>query len=349
MNRLKKGPCLLALLLLIAISVLAQTPWVSFGPPDDPKARRGVGFERYQGLRVVAPDVRNRGLNVIRDPNMLRQTGGGMLVSVAEPHPDLANQRLSLAYDPSREDGNRFEISIGDQKAYMDLFDWEAKPLVQFVSSGHHGAINVSSRYNGDEITLDDAFQGRLLGLRFIQADYLPIADIASQKYLPRGMNGLFILGNGERQWLGRVSSVQTAEETLEPLFSDGRTAHRTQYVVLTDAGKRFTFSLSNGGLVLDGTPYYLFWEPRGDRVVPNHSLTNRFNDSWPSFRLVNPLVIRAVERAFRTTAFFRYQQQNNPSNWTAFAQRVSSISIPTVPTPRILQVAGSGQRKTVE
>jgi hypothetical protein len=338
MKRLKKAASLLIVLLFIAISIIAQTPWLSFGPPDDPAAKIGVGFERYPGLSVVAPDVRNRGINVIRDPNVLRQTGGGMLVSLAEPHPDLVNHRLSLAYDPSREDGNRFEVTIGDRKAYMDLFDWEAEPLVKFVESGHHGAIHISSGFTGNSIQLDDSFQQRLLGLRFIQADLLPRGTIASQKYLPRGRNGLFILGNGERQFLGEVASIESAAQSLQPLFD----SVNTRYSLLTDAGRKFTFSVIDSRFLTHGTPYYMFWQPENNQVVRNESLGRQFSQSWSTLKRANPLVIRAVERAFRTTAFFRYQQQKNPANWSAFVQQISAISVRSVPTPRLLQSVGS-------
>jgi hypothetical protein len=336
MNKLKKAAFLLALLLLIAITIIAQTPFITFGPPDDPATRKGVGFARYRGLSVVAPDTRNRGLNVIRNPNVLRQTGGGMLVGIAAPHPDLRNQRLSLRYDPSREDGNRFEVTIGDRVAYMDLFDWEAKPLVEFVDSGHHGAVTVLLQGSRESIQLDDAFQQRLLGLRFIQADLLPRGLIASQRYLPRGRNGLFILGNGERQWLGNVATVDSAAEALKPLFENVD----TRYHVLTDAGISFIFSVVGNRFVINGTPYCLYWNQEGNRVVPNHELTEQFKQSWPIVKRANPLVIRALERAFRTTAFFRYQQQKDSGNWAVFVQQVSSISIPTVPTPQILEAA---------
>jgi hypothetical protein len=334
----------LAFLLLTAISVLAQTPRLTFGPLDDSGSKKGSAFDdrsvlnRDRGLRVVAPDLGNRGINLLRDAETLKQTGGGMLVSVAEPHPDLANQRMLMAYIPSRKDGSRFEVTIGQHKAYMDLFDWEAEPLVNFVDSGHNGAINISLGSNTDTVLLDESFQERLLGLRFIQADLLPRGKIASQKYLPRGANQLFILGNGEKQWLGSVTSVLEAEEAVRELLE----MVNTRYSVLTDAGEPFVFSLIGDRFVISGTPYYFFWNPRNNQVEPNESLNEEFRRSWPLLKRMNPVVIRAVERAFRTTAFFRYQQKKNPINWSALVQDVKSISLPSVPTPRVLQSARS-------
>lgn len=343
MNTLRKVAVSLTLLLLIIIPVLAGIDaFITFGARGEPGARRGVGFERYKGLSVIAPDLRNRGVNVVRNTNLLRQTGGGMFVSTAEPSPDLVNSTLSLRYTgKSRKDGNRFEVTIGSRKAYMDLYDWEAKPLVHFVDSGHHGAINVSGFYRS-RVTLDDAFQGTLLGLRFIQADLLPRGVIASQRYLPRGENDKFILGAGESGELGTVSSIEAAEQSLTNLFYKVQPYNETSYSVLTDAGEKFVFSTVGDDFLVDGTFYCLFWQPQDGKVVTDQSITKQLNQSWSEIRRLNPLVVRALERAFRTTAFFRYQQKKNPANWAAFVQQVNhvdkGVKLPYVPTPRLLE-----------
>lgn len=333
MKRPRKATSILTFLLLIAIAVLGADPWISFGPLKDPETRTGIGFKRYQGLSVVVPNTQNRGRSVLRNANILRRTGGGMMVSIAEPSAALANKVLQLRYLPSNEDGRRFQVTIESRNAYLDLFDWEAKPLVEFVDSGHHGAINAELGFRGESITLDDAFQERLLGLRFIQADLMLRGIIASQRYLPRNRKGV-VLGNGEKQWLGSEESVQSAMRSLGPLFQD----INTNYTVLTDAGEEFSLSVAGEQFVVTGTPYCLAWDPVNNEVVPDIGVTQRLKDSWPTFRRLNPLVMRAVERAFRATAFFRYQQQHSPGNWTAFVQQVSSIRIPVVPTPQRLE-----------
>ncbi len=323
---------ILTVLLLVAISVLGADPWISFGPPDDATARVGIGFTRYEGLKVAAPNVRNRGRAILQDPNLLSQTGGGMLVTTAEPAPSLVNRVLQLKYVPTNEDGRRFEVTLGKRTAYLDIFDWEAQPLVDFVAHGHHGAINASSGPTQSKITLDDAFQERLLGLRFIQADLLLRGGIASQKYLPRNREGI-IFGNGEKQWLETDDNVQAAMKALVPLL---RAIH-TRYTLLTDAGEQFTFSIAGDQLTIEGNPYFMAWDPLDNKVVANENLTQQLRQSWPTLRRANPLVIRAVERAFRATAFFRYQQKRSPRNWRAFVQQVSTITVPVVPTPQFL------------
>lgn len=339
MNSLRKAASLFTLLLLLVISVIAQNgnSWISFGPPDDPRTMKGVGFERQPGLSVVVDNAGSRGRGVLGRQQLLRQTGGVLMVSTAEPHPGLVGSRPSLRYDRARPDGKRVEVTIGGRKTYMDLFDWELKPLVEFVNSGHNGAINARNDGRAKNFMLDRAFQGRLLGLRLIQADMMPRGIIASQKYLPRdGRRNLFFLGNGERQWLGDVADVESAATTLEPLFS----SNWSWWIVLTDAGERFTFSAIDDRFLISGTPFYYFWKPgRSENdVVPSESLNRQFKNSWPLLKRANPLVIRAMERSFGAAAFFRYQQQQNTADWRAFAQQVSAVSLPEVPTPRRIE-----------
>lgn len=329
----RRAASVLTLLLLIVFSVLGAEPYILFGLPTDSGARIGIGFERHPGLFVVAQDTRNRGLSILNDPVLLRQTGGGMMVSTAEPSAILANKVSQLKNIPSNEDGRRFQVTVGKRVAYLDLFDWEAKPLVEFVARGHHGVVS-AKRYGDQarEFTLDDAFQERLLGLRFIQADILPRGIITSQTYLPRREDGNLLLGNGEREWLGTKDDVEAAMKSIAPLLQD-RGA-----VVLTDAGVRFVFSIVEDRIEIQGNPYYFFWSSQGSRVQPIQDLNEAFRTSWSTLKRANPLVIRAVERAFRGAAFFRYQQEHNPRNWKALILQVSRIPVPLFPTPRRLE-----------
>jgi hypothetical protein len=348
MNAAKRVTSTFFILLLITLSVLGADPWISFGPLNDTKTRIGFGFERYPGLRVTAPNTQNNGLSVLNDSALIKQTGGLLLVSTAQPHPNLAKRRLRLQYDPNKDDGSRFGVKIGTETFYMDLFDWEAKPLVEFVDSGHHGGIDADRYGKNSEnrlYTLDDSFQGRLLGLRFIQADILPRGIIASEIYLPRDTKGNLFLGDGESQWRGTEKDVNLARETLIPLLGvDFRTSVSTNSgndkgaIVLTDAGESFIFSVSGDRFVIQGTPYYFFWSESEGRVIPNRTLNQKFRNSWSVIKRANPLVIRAAERAFRATAFFRYQQQNYPVNWRAFVRQMPDITIAKVPTPRHLE-----------
>jgi hypothetical protein len=335
MNRATKVRAMFALLVMMAIAALAADPWISFGRPGQPGAKAGVGFTPYRGLSVIAPDISNRGKIVLTDPAILGQTGGGMLVSTAEPRQGTNPTGLRVVYDRSKEDGSRFKVVIDGAEADMDLFDWEGKPFVEFAESGHNGAIDTELDAGTETITLDDAFQGRLMGLRFIQADLMIRGLIASQRYLPRDQNGL-ILGAGERQWLGSKESVSAAEASVLSLAA----GIDTMYTVLTDAGREFTFYVKDGQFVIDGKPYYLAWDPSpdGTKVVQNAILNRRFSKSYDLLRQSNPLVIRSAERAFRNVSFFRYQKQTNPANWRSLVKQVSTCVIPSVPTPRQLK-----------
>lgn len=322
----------LLLSLLLAVSALAGQSFLTFGAPDDALSRVGSGFTNLQNLIVENVDPRDMGRHVLVNQAVLSQTGGGLLVSTAEPAPHLRGRKAWIRYVPSNPDGSRFQVTVGDKTALMSLFDWEAKPLVGFVESRHYGAINAELGSPSILIELDAAFQQSIMGLRFIQADLLPRNVIASQKYLPRNRSGV-IFGGGERRRYGSEADAEAAMRELAPLFA----VRTPSYSVLTDAGQPFVFSLRGNSFEIDGTPYYFWWNPQGGAVAPDEYLNREFRRAWPTLRRANPLVIGCVERAFRATAFFRYQQQDNPANWNEFARQVATIQAPTVPTPAVL------------
>lgn len=320
------------IVILFALTVFAQQPLISFGPRDDPKSMQGLGFERSQGLKVDAGDIRGRGQAVLRDQSTLRQTGGGLLVSTAEPHPTLVGHRIKLAYVRKNMDGRRVQVAVGGREpAFMDLYDWELKPLAEFADSQLNGAIHMTPhRSGGKKIELHDAFQGRLLGLRMIQADVMPRGYIASQRYLPRSHLGL-LLGEGEKQHLGKEETVQEAERALSDLFK----ANTAGWNVLTDAGVKFTYSVDGDRFVVSGRPYVFAWDEAKGTVEKKTAIINKFKEEWETLRKLNPIVVRSIERTFRTVALFRYQIKYEKQNWDDFFEQVKQIELEQVRTPK--------------
>jgi hypothetical protein len=183
------------------------------------------------------------------------------------------------------------------------------------------------------EVTLDNAFQSRLLGLRFIQADLIPVGKVISQTFLPRNEAGV-LLGPGEGAY---VSSDTEADTAASELFSSVIRTKSTQYVVLTDAGRKFTFRTRNDAIEVQGRPFYYAWDAVGERVQPDNNFNRKMEAAWGLLQRANPVVVRAIERAFRAVSFFRYEQKQSPEDWASFSLSVSKVSLPPVPTPRNL------------
>ena len=256
------------------------------------------------------------------------------MVSTAQPHFSLRNRPVTLRYNATRRDGDRVEVTVGDEIAQFKLYDWELKPLATFVDSGNHGTVHIRMMWEREEVSLDAAFRNGLLGLRFIQADLMPRNIILSQKYLPRDKHGL-ILGAGEEERLGTDQSVAQAVADLAPLMAKTQSASNC---VLTDAKKPFIFWLENGQLTVMGTPYFFFWdEGPDDTVVPRQKLNVDFKKAWRKLKQANPVVIEAMERSFRAAAFFRYESENEKMSWNDFMAEVRTIEVPRVPTPDFL------------
>ena len=297
---------------------------------------RHSGFGPASTLEVIVPDLDPLGSNVLSQASSLSLTGGAMLVGTAKPDPSIANLRLALSYENSNEDGGRLLVRAGERSSTLAIYDWELKPLAEFVDSGHHGAVSIKMFGRHEKISLDAAFEQRLLGLRFIQADFMPRGVIMSQEYLPQNGHGI-VVGPGEEERLSSDRDVAAAVRELRPLME--RTRNGATYSVLTDANVPFVFSIEGKELVISGVPYYFFWEPanNGDQVVPKQTLNTALKKAWPQLKQANPLVIESMERCFRAVAFFRFQKQNSPENWKALMGQLNAVSLPQVPTPSLL------------
>lgn len=315
---------------LFCVAALAAEPALQFGPPGSPGFRKGIHSRQAAPLEVTVADPGPRGEHALNSLSVLVATGGGLLVNSAEPEASLSDVPLRLEYQPDRPDGERVVVVAGERQARLPLYDWEAAPQVRFVESGHHGAVSILVYSGGAAVSLDVAFQGTLLGLRFVQADLMARNILVSQKYLPRTERGL-LLGAGERDRLGNDASVADAIKEAGLLL---RSTGDTSYAVLTDAGVPFVFSIEGDRLTVSGTPYWFFWDLRGDKVVPRRELNAKFAAAWPVLKKANPLVIEAMERSFGATAFFRHQKATRAENWATFARRLAEVRVEKAPTP---------------
>lgn len=312
-----------------------------FGGKRSPGARH-IGFGPSSPLEVIVPGLDSLGSEVLSQASNLSLTGGAMMVSTASPSESLANAQITFEYNPAIPDGQRLNVIVGNnQRVTYAIYDWELVPLAKFVDSGHHGAISIHMLGGHEKVSLDAAFEHTLLGLRFIQADLMPRGIIMSQEYLPQDDEGI-IVGPGELDRLSSDEEVAAAVRELKPLMA--RTRNGAPYSVLTDSKVPFVFDVDDDQLVVNGTPYFFFWEPANqkDQVIPKKGLNDALKKAWPQIKQANPLVIESMEMSFRTVALFRYQKSTSPQNWNAFMQQLSTVELPAVPTPSLLASQGN-------
>ncbi len=310
-----------------------------FGGKSSPGARN-IGYGPASTLQVIVPGLDPLGSRVLSQVNNLSLTGGAMMVSTAQPDPSIANVPLRFEYDATNIDGRRLVVIASKQRATLAIYDWELQPLAKFVDSGHHGAVSIHMSGRHEKVSLDAAFEQTLLGLRFIQADFMSRGIIMSQEYLPQDERGI-IIGPGELERLSTDEEVASSVHELKPLMA--RTRNGASYSVLTDARVPFVFAIEGNELVISGTPYFFFWEPtkKGDQVVPKRSLNEALMKAWPQIKQANPLVIESMEKSFRAVALFRFQKQKSPDNWNEFMRQLSTVSLAQVPTPSLLSNQG--------
>jgi hypothetical protein len=325
---------LLAGLLLVAFSwaTLADDPLLTFGPRgiSGTLYARQNAFVRRPGL-IVKAQVKTK--DVLLDSAVLRQTGGGLLVSTAQPDSALLGKKLQLNYSPSMQDGERVQVLIANKTSILDAYDWEIQPLTHFVDSDHNGSINIdiSSQLN---IRLDDAFVDTLLGLRIIQSDLIP-RYVLSQTYLPQ-INDQLILGSGEKAVL--TDNAEADRAAAHFLASVGLPP--TTFTVITDAGVPFPFRLLGRKISISGRPFLYAWNLArevGNAVAPDLEYNAKFAANWALLQKANPVLVRSIERTYQLTAFLRYQKSASPDNWTNFVHQVDAIELSPIRTPSVL------------
>jgi hypothetical protein len=315
---------------MLGFAVLADEPFLTFGPRGEPGtlyARSQTAFARKPNLVVFA------GPDPLHDSAKLRQTGGGLFVTKAEPSPSLTGKTIELRYSPSKRDGERVEVIVEGKPFALDAYDWEIKPISSFVNSGHNGSINISFTLSEFDVTLDEAFVDTLIGLRMIQADLMPRGVTLSQKFLPR-IGDKVVLGPGEETVLAQEATAERAAQTFRARVG----AAQAVYTVLTDAGINFGYQQEANKIRLSGQPALFAWNlGENEEVVPDLSYNAKFSANWDVLRNANPVVVRSIVRAFRLAAFLRARKDASQLNWGAFFHDVNGIELPPLRTPNHL------------
>src|SRR5260370_35090247 len=87
------------LLTMVSWATFADDPLLTFGPRGAAGTlyARQDAFARRPGLVVIAE---TKGRAVLKNSTILKRTGGGLLISTAEPDSTLATKEIELRYSP---------------------------------------------------------------------------------------------------------------------------------------------------------------------------------------------------------------------------------------------------------
>lgn len=258
------------LLLLLGSAVPATAQW-EMGP--------------YSTLnRPAGPPLRKSGN--VRSYAFVSQVGGVAFAAVAEPGPGLAGKPLTLRYDPTREDGSRLSLRVGEAAVTVHLPDWQLIPIARYAETPYNACVSLFGDETSEtrfQVLYHPAFENELLGVRLFQADIL-LMDLDESWRLP-SYRGQVLLGTGE---------APPASPDLQTQLHIHQALADAQFRswVLSDEGERLRADVVDGRLRLTGEPYYYFWDadlaPRDAlvkevealqaKIDRHNSLVNRHN-----------------------------------------------------------------------
>ena len=183
--------------------------------------------------------------------------GGINFEETAAPSSGQSYQTVSIAYDRSKQDGQRLTVALDNNLFNVMLPDWQLIPIARFADSEFTGVLSLfgegpdKKRYY--YIQYHEAFKNTLLGLRLLQADILFI-DLGNHWDLPR---------QRERRVLGLGESVPSRSANVLPMqrLNHILQAHTWRSWVLTDIETSPRFSSSGGQFRVTASPYYYFWD----------------------------------------------------------------------------------------
>jgi hypothetical protein len=285
--------------LLVVISIPAQD---ALGPikltaPPAPTLQRTASLRRV--FRAGRPML-----------GYVGRVGGVAFDGEASPADGLKVDNLTLAYSPTRNDGNRLALGVNGQAVETSLYDWQLIPVAKFANSadpscvtlfGHLDDPDLEAEYRVErlfepvEIRIPNyhpSFTNTLMGLRLFQLDALIINPYSYE--LPTE-KGEYILGAGEsiKNDENKRSREQFAKyyDQNEALFMSA-----VSYVI-TDHGRDITFDVAGGKLTVRGEPGYYFWsvdQDKYDDLLSGYLLDNTKASLQAEMRRIRPATVRA-------------------------------------------------------
>lgn len=349
--------CLWVLVILGSASVNAAE--------SEPIEPQSVRFGHERAIQVVALSESTPITVGVYDLNYLRRVGGIAFGGVAVPDSPYQGLHIELDYDADAEDGSRFRVRVGSEWVLAPLYDWQLRPIVEFVDEGTHAAFSLFgstvsgtglvksfedsrpqlTEYNARfALAYHPAFQDTLLGLRLFQMDtaFVDLEGVFAD--LPKDKEGTRILGNGEVERSFRPETRAANDWALEMLFLAVALSRFESYVIV-DVPVTIHFGISEGQLVVSGEPYFWFWrenelgEAEHLSAISELVFESTTVEGMPVFEYANPLVYGAVRTVMRYAAFLRYaQSQMCTQDWDDFVATVSLVDVyPDLRTPNVM------------
>jgi len=199
----------------------------------------------------------------VGDLSFHQSIGGVAFESVATPSGTIGNNKISLDYDM-----DRFSITIGDQRIYPEIPEWQLIPTVIFADSPYQVLFSSLGDTIGSheaQCLYHPAFLNTLAGLRIFQTDLLNIPGVLWD--LPKDNGGKYIIAPSEKPFTPKENK-ETEQNLYDALSGNGRPF--TSYI-LTDKDANIGFDIQGEQLQFTGHPYYFF--------TKNESDMNHIND----------------------------------------------------------------------
>lgn len=205
--------------------------------------------------------------------------GGVNFEKTAAPSPGESYQTISIAYDLSKQDGQRLTVLLDNSQFNVMLPDWQLIPIARFANSEFTGVLSLFGEGPDKEryyyIQYHEAFKNTLLGLRLLQADILFI-DLGNHWDLPRQQEHQ-VLGLGESvpNRSASVFSMQRLNQILQ--------SHTWRSWVLTDIETIPQFSISGSQFRVTASPYYFFWDTK-QTTKEQMQLSQKYNKLFSTY-----------------------------------------------------------------
>jgi hypothetical protein len=232
-------------------------------------------------------------------------------------------------YDPSAADGMRLRVRTAVSEYYLPGYDWQIKPLIEFVEAGSVEAVKATLTEYGMDLLYAGPFIDRLLSVRLLQAMLVGRGYFIEEQDLnasgvaaapaPGEVAGELFAGIENRQLIFDVLS-----QTAEPTYSS-----------LADIAQTFRYSYTEQGQIeMSGRPYFAYWEKHDGEVRVNRGLGPKVDKIWADLMKCNPMAMKTMVQAYQTTAFLRMLSKTVPQDWQHLVESYRRVVVPVVKSP---------------